>query len=95
MIVESPEERPEADPLIDSQPAVSEVMEQRERLQALDQAISQLPEKEREVVAMRTQGELPFKEIAEIVGAPIGTVLARMHAAKKRLKSLLNTELGR
>ena len=95
VIVESPEERPEADPLIDSQPAVSEVMEQRERLQALDQAISQLPEKEREVVAMRTQGELPFKEIAEIVGAPIGTVLARMHAAKKRLKSLLNTELGR
>jgi DNA-directed RNA polymerase specialized sigma24 family protein len=44
---------------------------------------------------MRTQGELSFKEIAEIVGAPIGTVLARMHAAKKRLKSLLNTELDR
>ena len=52
-------------------------------------------DRKKEVVAMRTQGELSFKEIAKIVGAPIGTVLARMHAAKKKLKSLLNTELGR
>ena len=66
----------------------------RERLQALDQAISQLPDVEREVLAMRLQGDLPFKEIAKIIGAPIGTVLARMHSAKKRLKPLLEGKLN-
>jgi RNA polymerase sigma factor (sigma-70 family) len=78
-----------------SLPGARELMEEKERLQALVKAIALLPEKEREVVAMRTQGELAFREIAEIVGAPIGTVLARMHAAKKRLKILLNNELGK
>ena len=76
-------------------PGPRELIEGSESVQALVRAIALLPEKEKEVVAMRTQGELSFKEIAEIVGAPIGTVLARMHAAKKRLKSLLNTELDR
>ena len=78
-----------------SLPGPRELIEEKESVQALMRAIALLPEKEKEVVAMRTQGELSFKEIAKIVGAPIGTVLARMHAAKKKLKSLLNTELGR
>ena len=78
-----------------SLPGPRELIEEKESVQALMRAIALLPEKEKEVVAMRTQGELPFKEIAKIVGAPIGTVLARMHAAKKKLKSLLNTELDR
>ena len=94
VVAESPEEHLEADPLIDRRPAVSEVMEQRERLRALDHAIARLPDVEREVLAMRLQGDLPFKEIAKIIGAPIGTVLSRMHSARKRLKPLLEPELN-
>ena len=69
-------------------------MEQKERLQSLDKAIAQLPDAEREVLALRLQGDLPFKEIAQVIDVPIGTVLARMHRAKKRVKSLLESELN-
>ena len=95
IVAEAPEEYLGGVQDIESLPGARELIEERESLEALTRAIALLPEKEKEVVAMRTQGELSFKEIAEIVGAPIGTVLARMHAAKKRLKSLLNTELDR
>ena len=95
IVAEAPEEYLGGVQDIVSLPGARELIEERESVQALMRAIALLPEKEKEVVAMRTQGELPFKEIAKIIGAPIGTVLARMHAAKKRLKSLLNTELGR
>ncbi len=92
VVAEAPEECLGADPLIDRQPAAMEVMVQKERLQSLDRAIAQLPDAEREVLALRLQGDLPFKEIAEVIDVPIGTVLARMHRAKKRLKPLLESE---
>lgn len=95
IVAEAPEEYLGGVEDIVSLPGPRELIEEKESVQALMRAIALLPEKEKEVVAMRTQGELSFKEIAKIVGAPIGTVLARMHAAKKKLKSLLNTELGR
>jgi len=50
-----------------------------------------LPQVEREVVLMRIQGEIPFKEIAELTGVSINTVLGRMHNAKKRLKQIMET----
>ena len=95
IVAEAPEEYLGGVQDTESLPGARELIEERESVQALMRAIALLPEKEKEVVAMRTQGELPFREIAKIIGAPIGTVLARMHAAKKKLKSLLNTELGR
>ena len=94
VVAEAPEECLGTDPLIDCQPAAMEVMVQKERLQSLDRAIAQLPDAEREVLALRLQGDLPFKEIAEVSNIPIGTVLARMHRAKKRLKPLLESELN-
>ena len=39
---------------------------------------------------LRLEEELSFKEIAQVVDAPLGTVLARMHKAKKRLRAQFN-----
>lgn len=66
-----------------------EKIETRERAEAVREAVAALPELERDVVTLRMQADLSFKEIAEIVGAPLGTVLARMHKAKQRLKKQL------
>ncbi len=51
--------------------------------------IDQLPEVEREVILLRTQSELKFREIAERTEAPLNTVLGRMRNATRRLKKLI------
>lgn len=67
-------------------------LDQKERSSELHRAILDLPEREREVVLLRLEANLPFREIAEIADAPLGTVLARMHSAKRRLKEALQTK---
>ncbi len=50
--------------------------------------IQQLPEKQREVLIMRTYSELSFKEIASITNVSINTALGRMRYALLNLKKL-------
>jgi RNA polymerase sigma-70 factor (ECF subfamily) len=84
---------PEAELELETASAADAQVEVAERASALHEAIGALPDAERQVVVMRLQSEMPFREIAEVVGAPLGTVLARMHAAKRRLKEMLELSL--
>ena len=59
----------------------------RERLLA---AVDELPDEQREVFLMREVSNLPFKEIAEIVGVPENTVKSRMRYALERLQAALS-----
>ena len=68
--------------------ALMQIEEYERRRMACD-AIDALPMAQREVVLLRINGELSFKEIADMLAAPIGTVLARMHNAVKNLKKAL------
>ena len=68
--------------------ALMQIEEMERRRMACD-AIDMLPTAQREVVLLRINGELSFKEIADMLAAPIGTVLARMHNAVKNLKAAL------
>ena len=76
----------------DNQPQPGEMMARQEQIDAFRAAMDQLPEQEREVVALRVQSEMPFKEIALIMDCSINTVLGRMHNAKQRLKQLMMEE---
>ncbi|MEM7147471.1 MAG: sigma-70 family RNA polymerase sigma factor [Verrucomicrobiota bacterium] len=76
-------------------PDAAASLEAKERIQALERAIAKLPEAEREVIILRSQADLPFKQIAELTGAPLGTVLARAHKARQKLKSLLDPSLSK
>ncbi len=91
---EAPEEHAAADPLARQVPTASEELERGERTDALREAVTKLPDAEREVLLLRLQGDVPFKEIAKVTGSPLGTVLARMHNAKKRLRPLLEPLLS-
>ena len=64
-------------------------IEEVERQRVVCEAIEALPMAQREVILLRVNGELPFKEIADMLATPIGTVLARMHKAVKSLKDTL------
>ncbi|MEM8956071.1 MAG: sigma-70 family RNA polymerase sigma factor [Verrucomicrobiota bacterium] len=60
-----------------------------ENLAALRAAIEILPAAEREVVLLRIDHELKFREIADKTGTSLNTVLGRMRNATKRLKETI------
>ena len=55
------------------------------RLQ-LRAAMDELPDADREVIELRHLGGMSFKQIAEMLGEPVGTLLARHHRALRKLK---------
>jgi len=55
----------------------------------LREALQQLNELDREVVELRHHGGMSFKQMAEVLDEPMGTLLARHHRALRKLKSLL------
>ncbi|GAC58455.1 RNA polymerase ECF-type sigma factor SigH [Gordonia hirsuta DSM 44140 = NBRC 16056] len=52
-------------------------------------ALGQLPEDFRMAVYYADVEGLPYKEIAEIMDTPIGTVMSRLHRGRKQLRELL------
>jgi RNA polymerase sigma-70 factor (ECF subfamily) len=55
----------------------------------LSRAIDELPEEFRIALVLCDVEELSYKEIADAMGTPIGTVMSRIHRARKLLKSRL------
>ncbi|MHC4991742.1 MAG: RNA polymerase sigma factor [Planctomycetota bacterium] len=55
----------------------------------LREALAKLSEADRRIIHLRHFAGLGFKMIAEVLGQPLGTVLARHHRALKKLKDLL------
>ncbi len=60
-----------------------------EQLSALRMAMEQLPDADREIIELRHHGDLSFKQIADLLEEPLGTLLARHHRALRKLKELL------
>ncbi len=58
---------------------------------ALRRALDALPSEYREVIVLRELEEMSYKEIAEVAGIPIGTVMSRLARARRmlRVESLL------
>jgi RNA polymerase sigma-70 factor (ECF subfamily) len=63
---------------------------QSDSSEILMKALEQLPVETREIIVLRELEEMSYKEIAEIAGLPIGTVMSRLARGRKRLQELLN-----
>ena len=60
--------------------------------QEIQAALSKLPEDHQTVVLLADVEELSYKEIAEVIGCPIGTVMSRLHRARKALQERLSEQ---
>jgi RNA polymerase sigma-70 factor (ECF subfamily) len=56
---------------------------------AVEKALQQLPEDQREVVVLKVYQNLKFEEIAAIQGAPVSTVKSRLYMGFEKLRSVL------
>jgi RNA polymerase sigma-70 factor, ECF subfamily len=65
--------------------------EQRARIR---RALDALPPKARAIIMLSDVEGLSYREIAEVLNCPIGTVMSRLHNARKRLKGLLGPMLA-
>jgi RNA polymerase sigma-70 factor (ECF subfamily) len=61
------------------------LLESRSDLRLLNRLIEALPAPLREMIVLRELHELGYREIAEVTGVPIGTVMSRLHRARSLL----------
>jgi RNA polymerase sigma-70 factor (ECF subfamily) len=61
------------------------LLESRSDLRRLDQLIKALPLPLREAIVLREVHEFDYREIAEVTGVPIGTVMSRLYRARSQL----------
>ena len=61
-----------------------------ERTELVRKSLAELPAESREVLILRELEELSYREIAEIAGIPVGTVMSRLSRARQRLQRTLS-----
>lgn len=62
------------------------LLESRSELRHLDRLIEALPPPLREAIVLRELHELDYRQIAEVTGVPIGTVMSRLHRGRAALR---------
>ena len=74
---------PEVEPAQGPQPL--EALEEAERVRRVRALVLELPRRQREVLTLRVDGELPFEEIAVALGITANNAKVHFHHAVKRL----------
>jgi len=73
----------------DERPGPDLALERLELRQQVAKAIDTLPDEARETLLLREVEGLSYQEIASALGIPKGTVMSRLHYARKRVQRLL------
>jgi RNA polymerase sigma factor (sigma-70 family) len=86
VLLEQTDERP------DEQLDPEALVMQRQTIERVQRALGELPMDFREVIVLRELEGLSYKEIAAVIGAPIGTVMSRLARGRERLLAVLAAE---
>lgn len=78
------EVRPE---VIDTSPGPEEKTARHELRERVWRALTTLPEAHREILVLRDYQDLSYDEIARVLRVPMGTVMSRLHRARKALRA--------
>jgi len=80
--------------LEDAAPSAEFIHEARELHHMISEAVSALPNEMQETVRLHYVEGLKLSEIAVLIEVPLGTVKARIHRARERLRIALASEIG-
>jgi RNA polymerase sigma-70 factor (ECF subfamily) len=72
--------------LREDMPCFDSPVENREHAEAIETALSRLPEAQREVVVLKIWGDLTFAQIAQALGESINTIASRYRYALETLR---------
>ena len=75
-----------ANTLIDGGPDPEHAAVRADHGRKLDRVIAALPQEFREVLVLREMEDMSYRDIAQLTGAPIGTVMSRLARARALLK---------
>jgi RNA polymerase sigma-70 factor, ECF subfamily len=70
------------------------ILEHAQDTELIRKAVDELPAEFREILILRHQEDLSYKELAEILKIPIGTVMSRLARARAKLKEYLTTQIS-
>src|SRR5438067_7193912 len=71
------------------------ILEHSETAELIKEAMDELPAEFREILALRHQEGLSYKEIADIAQIPPGTVMSRLARARAKLREYLAARIGK
>jgi len=71
------------------------ILEHSEDAELIRQALDELPVEFREILTLRHQEDLSYKEIADIAQIPPGTVMSRLARARAKLKECLAARISK
>jgi len=83
-----PGDRERIDPLLLDDPALG--LERADLRHLLDRALATLPEAQRRTFVLHADAELSYREVAEVLGISIGTVMSRLYYARQKLRAVLS-----
>lgn len=72
--------------------AAGAALDRAQDRQTVRAAIDQLPPEFRETIILRELEDLSYKEIADIAGVPIGTIMSRLARARRQLQIILSNQ---
>jgi RNA polymerase sigma-70 factor (ECF subfamily) len=67
-------------------------LQRAEAKRRVAEALESLSDRDREVLVLKEFEGLRYREIAEILGIPIGTVMSRLYSARRRLAAALEED---
>jgi RNA polymerase sigma-70 factor (ECF subfamily) len=77
-----------------SQPTPHEAAAERDLRQAIDKALMNVSEKNRAALVLYAIEDMSYREVADVLGISVGTVMSRIFNARQRLRELLESEIG-
>ena len=78
------------DELAPEEEAVNGEQEGHSAVRSIAEALDRLPDLHREVILLVALEDMSYREVADIIGVPVGTVMSRLSRARGTLRTMLD-----